>query len=97
MATIMLPMLGSMAAAIVVATAAVAEAAPNTKYQKRASYYDSCWQRTADKAIAKGADEKKAAKKADSHCKKLSKKLLSAGGSKYDIKDRQKSLRQSID
>lgn len=93
----MLRMLAAIAVAIIAASVAVAEAAPNSKYQKRAGYYDTCWQRTADKAIANGADEKKAAKKADSHCKKLSKKLLSAGGSKYDMKDRRRSLRQTID
>ncbi|PWK67508.1 hypothetical protein [Aminobacter sp. AP02] len=87
----------AIAMAIFVASSAAAQAAPNSKYQKGASYYDSCWKRTADKAIAKGTDAKKAAKKANSHCKKLSKKLLSAGGSKYDIKDRQRSLRQTID
>lgn len=97
MRTVILPMIGWIAAAVIAGSGTDAEAAANSKYQKRASYYDTCWQRTADKAIAKGADEKKAAKKADTHCKKLSKKLLSAGGSKYDIKDRQRSLRQSID
>lgn len=93
----MLRMLAATVAALTAASSAVAEAAPNSKFQKRAGYYDTCWQRAADKAIAKGADQKKAAKKADSRCKKLSKKLLSAGGSKYDMKERRRSLRQSID
>lgn len=93
----MLRMLAAIVVALIAASSVVAEAAPNSKSQRYASYYDTCWLRTADKAIANGADEKKAAKKANSHCKKLSKKLLSAGGSKYDIKDRQKSLRQSMD
>lgn len=71
-----------------------AEAASN-KFLKRATSFDSCWMRAYDKAVGKGADARKAAGKADSHCKKKGKKLLEEGGSKYSVKDRRKALRHS--
>ncbi|GAA2824536.1 hypothetical protein GCM10010836_15990 [Aminobacter aminovorans] len=74
--------------------AAPAEAASN-KFLKRATSFDSCWMRAYDKAIEKGADARKAAGKADSHCRKKGKQLLKEGGSKYSLKDRRKALRGS--
>lgn len=76
--------------------AATADAATN-RFLKRATTFDSCWMRAHEKALEKGADEHKAAKKADNHCRKQGKRLLKEGGSKYSLKERRKNLQQSAE
>ncbi len=90
----MFRMLAMAVVVVLAAPVSTADAATN-KFLKRATSFDSCWMRAHDKAIEKGADARKAARKADSHCKKLGKKLLKEGGSKYSLKDRRKALRKS--
>jgi hypothetical protein len=88
-------MVRMLALAVAIAFAAGPAEAASNKFLKRATSFDSCWMRAYDKAVEKGADARKAAGKADSHCKKKGKKLLKEGGSKYSLKDRRKALRGS--
>lgn len=90
----MVRMLAMAVAGVLAAPIATADAASN-RFLKRTTSFDSCWMRAHDKALEAGADARKAAKKADNHCKKLGKKLLKEGGSKYALKDRRKALRKS--
>jgi hypothetical protein len=75
-------MVRMLALAVAIAFAAGPAEAASNKFLKRATSFDSCWMRAYDKAVEKGADARKAAGKADSHCKKKGKKLLKEGGSR---------------
>ncbi|WP_269930212.1 hypothetical protein [Aminobacter sp. HY435] len=92
----MLRMLALAAALAFAAPATTADAATN-KFLKSKTEFDTCWMRAHDRAREKGADSRGAAKKADNRCRKLGKKMLKEGGSKYSLKDRRKALRGAND
>ncbi|AWC24446.1 hypothetical protein WHT83_13965 [Aminobacter sp. P9b] len=85
----------ALAVAVTFAAPATTVDAATNKFLKWSSQFDTCWMRANEKALEKGADARKAAKKADNHCKKLGRKMLKEGGSKYSLKDRRKALRKS--
>ncbi|KQU75386.1 hypothetical protein ASC75_18775 [Aminobacter sp. DSM 101952] len=85
----------ALALAVAFAAPATTVDAATNKFLKRSSQFDTCWMRAHDRALEKGADARKAARKADSRCKKQGRRMLKEGGSKYSLKDRRKALRRS--